>query len=503
MANTPVEIVLEATDADGDSLSWTIDEYPANGTISATLPEITYAPNSGYSGRDGFAFHMNDGMEDSNTASVCVAVVPIPRVLVSLMASSLPDCLIRLTWQDNSDCEEGFGIERKQEASGVYEPVQMTGPDVTTFTDSGLTEGTTYYYRVYAFKSTGDSDFLEEAAGIPQDDPFFVDFFISPGPHAVRISFKARDDATSKIEYGVTASYGNETGADSLSKEHNFIIDGLDKDREYYFRVIAITPPVSGFNRTFKTKNYYVQDTYADTYVESYSGCNCSKPGDAFGDPIYMLNDVTGTDGYYGSLDVFSLRYCDPDEIFASLRWSGRVVQNGPGTDFVFFENGFKVYDTTPQYGNYFMEPVVVFLSRDGDNWVAMPHDYNVVGYEKNGVPANETQFIADASAWSNGFGGVWPVFFHCEDNPVDPFYFNGFDPGGDSTGGDHFDMDALSDEGEAGEIKRNGFKYLKFVSAWLVDNPDTGVPFPFPDNGSFDAAPDCDGIYARYFMDE
>ncbi len=71
--DTPKDITLSATDADGDDLIWNVGT-PANGTLSGTAPNVTYTPNSGYSGPDSFTFTVNDGTVDSNTATISVTV---------------------------------------------------------------------------------------------------------------------------------------------------------------------------------------------------------------------------------------------------------------------------------------------------------------------------------------------------------------------------------------------------------------------------------------------
>lgn len=65
---------------------------------------------------------------------------------------------ITLSWQDNSSNEQGFYIDRRRDGSTVWNPAGSVGPNVTTFTDSGLTHKTTYWYRVRAFNAGGDSD---------------------------------------------------------------------------------------------------------------------------------------------------------------------------------------------------------------------------------------------------------------------------------------------------------------------------------------------------------
>jgi hypothetical protein len=68
---------------------------------------------------------------------------------------------LRVTWKDNSTNETGFKIERR--SGGGFMEVGTVGANVTSHTDSGLTVGATYCYRVRAFNSTGSSRPSNEA----------------------------------------------------------------------------------------------------------------------------------------------------------------------------------------------------------------------------------------------------------------------------------------------------------------------------------------------------
>lgn len=75
--DTPRVITVVATDADGDSLTYTIVSGPTNGTISGTGPNFTYTPNANYNGSDSFTFRANDGSLNSNVATVSITVTPV------------------------------------------------------------------------------------------------------------------------------------------------------------------------------------------------------------------------------------------------------------------------------------------------------------------------------------------------------------------------------------------------------------------------------------------
>jgi autotransporter-associated beta strand protein len=67
-------IALTGTDVEGSALTYAIVVPPAHGTLSGTPPNVTYTPNAGYSGFDGFTFKANDGALDSTPAPVSINV---------------------------------------------------------------------------------------------------------------------------------------------------------------------------------------------------------------------------------------------------------------------------------------------------------------------------------------------------------------------------------------------------------------------------------------------
>jgi hypothetical protein len=75
--NQQLTIKLNANDADGDNLSFTIVDEPSNGQLENMNPStniVTYTPNEDYSGEDNFTFIVNDGTIDSNEATVSITV---------------------------------------------------------------------------------------------------------------------------------------------------------------------------------------------------------------------------------------------------------------------------------------------------------------------------------------------------------------------------------------------------------------------------------------------
>ncbi|MDW3625745.1 MAG: Ig-like domain-containing protein [Nitrososphaeraceae archaeon] len=75
--NQQLNIKLNANDADGDDLSFTIVDDPSNGQLGNVNPStntVTYTPDEDYSGEDNFTFIVNDGTIDSKEATVSITV---------------------------------------------------------------------------------------------------------------------------------------------------------------------------------------------------------------------------------------------------------------------------------------------------------------------------------------------------------------------------------------------------------------------------------------------
>ena len=72
--NEPIAITLSGSDADGDSLTFSITDDPQHGSLSGTAPDLLYTPQMGYIGSDVFSFRVWDGELYSQDANVLVTV---------------------------------------------------------------------------------------------------------------------------------------------------------------------------------------------------------------------------------------------------------------------------------------------------------------------------------------------------------------------------------------------------------------------------------------------
>ncbi len=93
--------------------------------------------------------------------------LPAPAAPLGLTATAVSTNQINLSWTDNSTNENGFAIERAPDSSGnpgTWAQIATASSNVTAYSDTGVSAGTNYWYRVRAYNAGGDSDYSNQAS---------------------------------------------------------------------------------------------------------------------------------------------------------------------------------------------------------------------------------------------------------------------------------------------------------------------------------------------------
>lgn len=153
-----------STDPDGSVTTWSWsfgDGTSATGAVvthTYTTIGITYYPS--------LTVADNRGASSWIAGSPIVVNAPLSPAAPSLLTASTSGASVVLSWQDNSSNELGFYIERCQGAgctsfTGLFGD---TSANISTYTDSLVTSGTTYRYRVIAYNEGGYSAYSNIAS---------------------------------------------------------------------------------------------------------------------------------------------------------------------------------------------------------------------------------------------------------------------------------------------------------------------------------------------------
>ncbi|WNJ17627.1 PHB depolymerase family esterase [Pontibacter sp. G13] len=87
-----------------------------------------------------------------------------PNAPTNLTATVSGGTNIDLSWTDASTNEDGFQIERSTGDASNYTLLATVAANATSYTDANLANSTTYFYRVRAFNTDGNSPFTAQAS---------------------------------------------------------------------------------------------------------------------------------------------------------------------------------------------------------------------------------------------------------------------------------------------------------------------------------------------------
>lgn len=180
-------------------------------------------------------------------------VVSVPTSPLNLTVES-EDGYLKIDWlapvnNGGSNITE-YRIYRSNISGSSFDLLASVTANVNTYSDMGLTNGETFYYRIKAVNTEGNSQYSNEVAGTPCTLPGAPDVKASGKDKAIVLEWDEPDNGGAAIDsYKIYRK--NETGVFHLiatvdGDEKSFKDTGLDNGVEYSYYISAVNPAGEG-----------------------------------------------------------------------------------------------------------------------------------------------------------------------------------------------------------------------------------------------------------------
>jgi hypothetical protein len=151
-APTAFALTWHATDADGDTLTWSVATPAAHGTATASgtgaSQAIAYTPTANYNGADSFAIQVSDGVGGAATTTVSVTIQPVndaPVAVAQSVSTSMNTAkAITLSGSD----PEGSNLTYAVATQPAYGTLSGTGATRTYTPNTGYLGADSFTFRV-------------------------------------------------------------------------------------------------------------------------------------------------------------------------------------------------------------------------------------------------------------------------------------------------------------------------------------------------------------------
>ena len=151
----------------GSTGSWT--------TIATLNGNATSYSNTGLSLNTDYYYQIQGKNVLGSTSWWAAGPVRMMAAPSNLVATAISSYQINLTWSESESNIEGFNIEQATSVSGPFTEIDFAGPAARSYSNTGLTDGTTYWYRIRTSRSGGSpapdhssySNIATPSSGVP------------------------------------------------------------------------------------------------------------------------------------------------------------------------------------------------------------------------------------------------------------------------------------------------------------------------------------------------
>ncbi|MFH1228250.1 MAG: fibronectin type III domain-containing protein [Planctomycetota bacterium] len=321
----------------------------------------------------------------TNVISATTTLTPPSSLNVAVISSSQ----INLTWTDNTDNETGYKIERKTGLGGTYSQIATVNANISAYSNTGLVDGATYYYRVRAYNANTNSAYSNEASDvIPLNEP---------------TNLTATVVSSSQIDLAWTDNSGNESG---------FKIECKTGSIGTYSQIATVGANVSAYSNTGLAENttyYYRVRAYNGNDDSAYSNESSS---------ITLLNTPLSLNALVLSSTAIALTWVDNSNA----------------------EDGFKIEQKTGSGGTYAQIITVTANTTAYTNTgltINTIYYYRIRAYNSTGNSSYPNETSGDTTRWAQVAVGPFHTLAIKTDSSLWAWGSNGYGQLGDGTTAD------------------------------------------------------------------
>jgi len=185
LSNTPANVAVLANDSDvdGDTLTVTNATAPANGSATIQVDgSITYAPNNGFNGSDGFDYTVSDGNGGTDTGHVAVTVSAsnAPPDAVDDTASVSEDGSVDVDVLANDSDPDGGGLTVASVGAAAHGTTSLNGNGTVHYVPAANYNGPdSFGYTIKDSVGFTDSATVNVTVGAVNDPPTAVNDSVS------------------------------------------------------------------------------------------------------------------------------------------------------------------------------------------------------------------------------------------------------------------------------------------------------------------------------------
>ena len=245
------------------------------------------------------------------TASTLQAISAAPAAPSGLSATAVSSSQVNLAWTDNSSNETAFKVERGSSSSGPWTQVGTT--PAAAYADTGLAAGTTYFYRVRASNTAGDSSYSNTSSATTS---------AGATPPAAPTSLSATALSSSQIRLTWIDGSANESGfkverstattgwaqvGTVLANGTTHTDTGLSASTAYSYRVRAYNASgdsVYSNTATATTSAAAAGGTGSHLWSQDFGGSGLSSSAVSLGVAVDNLGEIVIAGYMQGSVDL-------------------------------------------------------------------------------------------------------------------------------------------------------------------------------------------------------